>query len=94
MMEAIRPSETSVLTNATLHHIPEDGVARRLLRENLKFYEHRLFKNYIPGNLAQVVTFMIYIMGINRLRSSPRHRIYLLRFPVRSTEKHGEYSGS
>jgi hypothetical protein len=28
MMEAIRSSETSVLTRATLHRIPEDGILR------------------------------------------------------------------
>jgi hypothetical protein len=26
MMQAIHPSETSVLTRATRHHIPEDGI--------------------------------------------------------------------
>jgi hypothetical protein len=35
MMEAIQFSETSVLTRATLRHIPEDGILYHR-RENLK----------------------------------------------------------
>jgi hypothetical protein len=38
MMEAIRSSETSVLTIGTRHHIPEDGILNSDRRENLKSY--------------------------------------------------------
>jgi hypothetical protein len=38
MMEAIRCSETSVLTRATRRHIPEEGIPHCHRRENLKSY--------------------------------------------------------
>jgi hypothetical protein len=38
MMEAIRSSETSVLTRAMLRHIPENGILHSPRRENLKYY--------------------------------------------------------
>jgi hypothetical protein len=38
MMEAIRSSETLVLTTATRRHIQEDGIPYSHRRENLKFY--------------------------------------------------------
>jgi hypothetical protein len=38
IMEAIRSSETLVLTRATWHHIPEDGILHSHRRENLKTY--------------------------------------------------------
>jgi hypothetical protein len=38
MMEAIYPSETSVLTTAIRRNIPEDGILHSHGRENLKTY--------------------------------------------------------
>jgi hypothetical protein len=38
MMEAVRSSETSVLSRATRRHIPEDGILHSHRRENLKYY--------------------------------------------------------
>jgi hypothetical protein len=39
MMEAIRSSETSVLSRATLHNIQEDGILHSHRHESLKSYE-------------------------------------------------------
>jgi hypothetical protein len=41
MMEAIRPSETPVLTRATRRNIPEDGIVHSRRREHLKTYTIR-----------------------------------------------------
>jgi hypothetical protein len=38
ILEAIFSSETSVLTRATLQHIPEDDIIHSHRRENLKSY--------------------------------------------------------
>jgi hypothetical protein len=38
MMEVIRSSKTTVLTRATQHNIPEDGILHSHCRENLKSY--------------------------------------------------------
>jgi hypothetical protein len=48
MTDAIRPSETSVLTRATRRNIPEDGIFRSHRRENFKCYIIPYFFNKIP----------------------------------------------
>jgi hypothetical protein len=53
MMEAIRSSETLVLTRARRHRIPEDGILHSHRRENLKSYTivHFAFILIIIGSI-------------------------------------------
>jgi hypothetical protein len=41
MMKVLRSSETSVLTRATRHNIPEDGILHSHFGETLKSYKPR-----------------------------------------------------
>jgi hypothetical protein len=50
MMEAIRSSETSVFTKATLRNIPEDGILHSHRSEDLKSYTNSLVRFGVAVN--------------------------------------------
>jgi hypothetical protein len=53
-MEALRSSETSVLTRATRRNIPEDAILRSHRRENIKSYLTKFANAYLrnPGTVC------------------------------------------
>jgi hypothetical protein len=53
MKEALSPSETSVLTRATRHNIPEDAIRHGHRRENLKSY---IDSNYLTENTLSCIS--------------------------------------
>jgi hypothetical protein len=54
MMEAIRSSEMSVLTQVTRRHIPEDGILQNVLKHDSPYVLERMIKliNYVTIVLA------------------------------------------
>jgi hypothetical protein len=73
MMEAIRSSETSVLTRATRRHIPEDVILHSHLREDLKSYAgHKLFR-IVRGDTYVEETFFLLLKGDFLNENVPSH---------------------
>jgi hypothetical protein len=68
MMEALRSSETSVLTRATPRYIPEDGILHSHRRVNLKSYISKfsliffvIQLTYIPETIYNFIYQLIQI---------------------------------
>jgi hypothetical protein len=69
IMEAIRSSETSVITWATRCHIPEDGILHRHCRENKKILQKDVFVTLLQSVPLQIYDFLVYSLQQNILQT-------------------------
>jgi hypothetical protein len=58
MKKVLSSSETSVLTRATWHNIPEDTILHSHCRENLKSYISQVYWHYVHWFLLSLITLL------------------------------------